>query len=94
MLSFYGMNIPTMLYELNTDFDSRLMYDMYKSHEVKTRKGDWTDRQWHEYSQQCLHYHMTCIPTLFGPSRKVERNDEEGNMVIVKTYQSDSIEEN
>ena len=38
MLSFHGINIPTLLYELNADFDNRLLYEAYMSNELMTKK--------------------------------------------------------
>ena len=97
MSSFHGMNIPTMLYELNVNFNNNLLYETYLSHEVMIRKGNWADRQWHNYSLKCLPYHMNEDHPLFVPSCQDKEDDytnAESIIVKEKTYKPDSIEEN
>ena len=40
MLSFHGMNIPTMLYKLSADFDNRLMHEAYDDNSRDAKSGD------------------------------------------------------
>ena len=69
MLSaFHGMNIPTLLNKLSADFDSNLMHEAYEDACKEHKEGGWTNKEWHKYGQECLHYHMESSVPHMGPA--------------------------
>ena len=46
MLSaFHGMNIPTLLNELSTNFESNKVHEPYKDKIKESKQGDWNDKE-------------------------------------------------